>query len=233
MDFKRFQLLSFTTFVTKDLYIDYLLLIMEVIRSMKKKTIVFGSLLAVFLMLMIPNVGAVEYKTVVETNERYILQEIEKFESQINTIKEQVNGLNSKEIISAINNLEKNDLKQIVLKEFKQLEISEQQKEKIHQFIDSDLFSQVLLKGIVIPVLILLIGYLMADIFGFFPLLSGSVEGLIIGSFFLTPVSKIIEQETGIDYNLIALILLYVDLIISFLLSKILLPNSSNRITSY
>ena len=212
---------------------ENLLLIVEVKRGMKKKTIVYGSLLAVFLMLMIPNVSAIEYKTVVETNERRILQEIEKFESQINTIKEQVTGLNSKEIISAINNLEKNDLKQILLKEFKQLEISEQQKEKIHQFIDSDLFSQVLLKGIVIPVLIMIIGYLMADIFGFFPLLSGSVEGLIIGSFFLIPVSKMVEQETGIEYSLIALTLLYVDLFISFLLSKILLPNSSNRITSY
>ena len=34
---------------------------MEVIKGMKMKTIIFGSLLAVFLMLMIPNVSAVEY----------------------------------------------------------------------------------------------------------------------------------------------------------------------------
>lgn len=36
---------------------------------MKKKTIVFGSLMAVFLMLMIPNIGAVEYNSVKDTVE--------------------------------------------------------------------------------------------------------------------------------------------------------------------
>lgn len=63
MDYITIQLVSFTTFVTKDLYMENLLLMVEVIRDMKKKSIIFGSLLAVFLMLMIPNVSAIQYIT--------------------------------------------------------------------------------------------------------------------------------------------------------------------------
>jgi hypothetical protein len=37
-----------------------------------KKTIVFGSLLAVFLMLMIPNVSAIEYKTIRDTSKKIV-----------------------------------------------------------------------------------------------------------------------------------------------------------------
>lgn len=44
---------------------------------MKKRTIVFGSMLAVFLMLMIPNVSAVEYNTVKETLEANFYNNIE------------------------------------------------------------------------------------------------------------------------------------------------------------
>ena len=41
-----------------------------------KKKIIFGSLLAVFLMIMLPSVPAVEYNTAVETNEARILDEL-------------------------------------------------------------------------------------------------------------------------------------------------------------
>jgi len=36
------------------------------------KTMLFGSLLAVFLMLMIPNVSAIEYKTIRDTNKKIV-----------------------------------------------------------------------------------------------------------------------------------------------------------------
>ena len=41
-----------------------------------KKKIIFGSLLAVFLMMMLPSVPAVEYNTAVEANESRILDEL-------------------------------------------------------------------------------------------------------------------------------------------------------------
>ncbi len=42
-----------------------------------KKKIIFGSLLAVFLMMMLPSVPAVEYNTAVEANESRILDELQ------------------------------------------------------------------------------------------------------------------------------------------------------------
>ncbi len=41
-----------------------------------KKKVIFGSLLAVFLMMMLPSVPAVEYNTAVEANESRILDEL-------------------------------------------------------------------------------------------------------------------------------------------------------------
>jgi len=55
-----------------------------------KKTIVFGSLLAVFLMLMIPNVSAVEYNTVAEAHESYIIQRFEITENELNELIESI-----------------------------------------------------------------------------------------------------------------------------------------------
>jgi hypothetical protein len=42
-------------------------------RGMNKKTIIFGSVLAVFLMLMIPNVSAITYRTVIDETEQNLL----------------------------------------------------------------------------------------------------------------------------------------------------------------
>jgi hypothetical protein len=42
-----------------------------------KKKVIFGSLLAVFLMMMLPSVPAVEYNTAVEANESRILDELQ------------------------------------------------------------------------------------------------------------------------------------------------------------
>ena len=44
---------------------------------MKKKIIIFGSLLAVLLMLMIPNVSAIEYNTVKSTVEKRINESVQ------------------------------------------------------------------------------------------------------------------------------------------------------------
>lgn len=55
-----------------------------------KKTIVFGSLLAVFILLMIPNISAVEYNTVVEAHESYIIQRFEIKENELNELIESI-----------------------------------------------------------------------------------------------------------------------------------------------
>ena len=45
-----------------------------------RKKIIFGSLLAVFLMLMIPSISAIEYNTVLDVNESYIIEKIQKMD---------------------------------------------------------------------------------------------------------------------------------------------------------
>jgi len=45
-----------------------------------RKKIIFGSLLAIFLMLMIPSISAIEYNTVIDANESYIIEKIQKMD---------------------------------------------------------------------------------------------------------------------------------------------------------
>ncbi len=57
-----------------------------------KKKIIFGSLLAVFLMMMLPAVPAVEYNTAIEVNEAYLLEEIQNM--SIDELKEKILNMN-------------------------------------------------------------------------------------------------------------------------------------------
>ena len=56
-----------------------------------KKTIVFGSMLACFLMLVVPSIPAVEYRSAMEVNEAYIMEKIKNldvsnFEKKISNV---------------------------------------------------------------------------------------------------------------------------------------------------
>ena len=66
-----------------------------------KKTIVFGSLLAVFLMLMMPAMSAVEVNTVKDANEQYIEEQLEKLKGMPQLFFTGMNGLLGK-LLSAI-----------------------------------------------------------------------------------------------------------------------------------
>ena len=72
---------------------------------MKKKTIIIGSLLAVFLMLMIPNVSAIEYKTVSDANS-YIIKNLNITESELSKLIESFK--NGNEDIEKIKNINYN-----------------------------------------------------------------------------------------------------------------------------
>ena len=61
-----------------------------------KRTIMFGSLLAVFLMVMIPNVNAVEYTQVKETQETFM-------ESQLNIFREKTKNIDFEVLITSLN----------------------------------------------------------------------------------------------------------------------------------
>lgn len=65
---------------------------------MKKKTILFGSLLAVFLMLMIPNIGAVEYNSVKDTVESKMNSIQGKCTTKFSALQSLIRTLSKKEI---------------------------------------------------------------------------------------------------------------------------------------
>ena len=61
-----------------------------------KKKIIIGSLSAVFMLLMLPSVSAVEFNTVVETNKSQILEQIKNID--INEFKEKFQNINKLEL---------------------------------------------------------------------------------------------------------------------------------------
>ena len=72
-----------------------------------KRKIIFGSLLSVFLMLMIPAVPAVEYNNVLEASESRLLAEIKNMD--IRELKERIQDLNTKQLKEKILNIDVNE----------------------------------------------------------------------------------------------------------------------------
>ncbi len=66
-----------------------------------KKIIIFGTFLAVFLMLMIPNISAVEYQKAIDVNKSYIFQDYEN------------KGLDLNKLIETYQKIDSNKLKNI------------------------------------------------------------------------------------------------------------------------
>ena len=67
-----------------------------------KKKIIFGSLLAVFLMMMLPSVPAVEYNTTVEANESRILDELQNID--LEELKAKIQSIDIKGFKEELNN---------------------------------------------------------------------------------------------------------------------------------
>lgn len=65
--------------------------------NIKKKTIVFGSLLAVFLLLIIPNVSAITFQTVTNETEQYLHEAVKNTNLDVNEIHEKMKFLNLNE----------------------------------------------------------------------------------------------------------------------------------------
>ena len=171
-----------------------------------KKNILLVSLLTTFLLLMIPNVTAVEYKTIVDVNKSFLMNELQ------NNILIMEKPENIKEIVRIIHNLDKDELKYRILSELNNLDITDQQKILIQDLLNSDLFLQILLKGIVIPILLLIT---IGQIFPFW-------TGFFTGMLFLMPVSENVAEETGIPKHIIYFSLVFIDEILaSIILSTI------------
>ena len=70
------------------------------------KRIVIGSLLAVFMLVMLPSISAIEFNTVVETNKSRFLEELEKIDYALKSLKKSRHTL--LEVWNHLNNPKKN-----------------------------------------------------------------------------------------------------------------------------
>lgn len=65
-----------------------------------KKTIVFGSILTCFLMLVVPSIPAVEYHSAVEANEAYLMEKIRNLDAS--NVEKKLSNINLETLIEKI-----------------------------------------------------------------------------------------------------------------------------------
>ena len=182
-----------------------------------KKTIVFGSLLACFLMLMIPTVSAVEYQTVVDANESYFMQEIQNRNLEIDLLKDKLKDIDIKEVKQAIRNINIEELKEKILIEIKNSEITNQERLLVKQLLDSELLLTILIKGILIPVIILTISASL-NLFPFW-------ISFFTWAFLVLPVAKMVEEDTETPVMTTYWVLVTIDIILALSIESILTPS--------
>lgn len=178
-----------------------------------KKTLIIGSLLACFLMLMIPNVSAVEYQTVADANESYLMNEIQNKKIDIQTLRNNIKNINIRELREELHNINIHELREKMLLGLETSDLNEEQKAYITQFLNSGLLLTIIIQGIIIPVILYTISLVGPSVL---PPVLASLLGLVIAigvpTFCLIPVIDLILEETGsvslavIAYNILFII---------------------------
>lgn len=79
---------------------------MEKVKDMKKRTIFIGSIFTIFLMMMIPNISAVEYQTVINKMENTLKNVINDSSLDMDVLNEKMKRSNIQELINKENLLE-------------------------------------------------------------------------------------------------------------------------------
>ena len=79
---------------------------MEKVKDMKKRTIFIGSIFTIFLMMMIPNISAVEYQTVINKMENTLKNVINDSALDMDVLNEKMKRSNIQELINKENLLE-------------------------------------------------------------------------------------------------------------------------------
>jgi len=192
-----------------------------------KKTIVFGSLLACFLMLMIPTVSAVEYQTVVDANESYLINEIQNKKLDIQTFSNKIKDINIREIREELHNINIHEFREKILRELDNSDLTEEQKAYVSELLGSELLLTILIRGFIIPVVLYTISFVGAEVL---PQLAGfllsTVIAIAVPELYLLPVEDMIEEETG-SFLLGAIayfILLFIDIGLAQRLTMIIIP---------
>ena len=177
-----------------------------------KKTLIIGSLLACFLMLMIPNVSAVEYQTVADANESYLMNEIQNKKIDIQTLRNNIKNINIRELREELHNINIHELREKMLLELKNSDLNEEQKAYITQFLNSGLLLTIIIQGIIIPVILYTISLVGSSVLPpVLALLLGLVIAIGVPKFCIIPVLELIEEETGsVSLAVIANIILFI-----------------------
>ena len=162
-----------------------------------KKTILLGSIFSVFLLLMIPNVSAIEYKTIVENNQLEFNNELKLLEKTINNIENRF-----KNIKESIKNVDINIglIIQILIKGI---------------IMPIILYTLTLIPEVILAEIAPILGFIISTILG------NSVMDL-----FLIPVRDMILEETGrfLISAIIGILLFIIDLRIANYLISIIFP---------
>ena len=163
-----------------------------------KKTLIIGSLLACFLMLMIPNVSAVEYQTVADANESYLMNEIQNKKIDIQTLRNNIKNINIRELREELHNINIHELREKMLLGLETSDLNEEQKAYITQFLNSGLLSTIIIQGIIIPVILYTIALVGSSVLPLeLSLLLALVIAIGVPTFCLIPVIDLILEETG------------------------------------
>lgn len=183
---------------------------------MKRKTILFTGILSIFLMLMIPNISAIEYHKIMQENESYLMNKYFKI-SEID---------NTKFIEKNIN---KEELKDKIIQQFNKYEGLIQYKSNIIQILDSDKVFQIVVSGIIIPVIIFefsaQLNNLMPNPLTFILI---TFFGSILNTYFIINAAEVIEDESNFSKWEVYGYLILIDVVISILLGELLTkPNKT------
>ena len=216
MRYKIINCNCFYPFFLRKIYI--VTLVFKHGRNKMRKTILFGSLLSIFLMFMVPNVGAVEYQNTVDAGVALFesdFDDLEKMKTQLNTIRNQLDEIAPKNLIRKIQAINQIEAGSFLKTEFDILDLSNDHVDAVKELLNSDLFSEVLIKGILIPIIIILLVESISLTFDL-PVFLSSLTGIFLGFFFLGPVALRVSDETAIPYSIIFPLLLIIDVVIPY-----------------
>lgn len=184
------------------------------------KKILFGSIFAVFLLIMIPTVSALEYNTSLNGKKSLFIQNLENKGIEIEEIGNNIHKMNIIEFRKSIINIDIDELNGNIINNIEGSRLSNTEKIYLKEAVASINLSKILIRGIMIPTLLYFIGNIaISELSLFLGLIIIIIIGLAVPTFFINPIAKELEAETGISSIVISLSLSLICIILAAILS--------------
>lgn len=184
------------------------------------KKILFGSIFAVFLLIMIPTVSALEYNTSLNGKKSLFIQNLENKGIEIEEIENNIHKMNIIEFRKSILNIDIDELNGNIINNIEGSRLSKSEKTYLKEAIASINLSKILIRGIMIPTLLYFIGNIaISELSIFLGLIIIIIIGLAVPTFFINPIAEELEAETGISSTVISLSLSLICIILAAILS--------------